>query len=765
MEIVINTHPKYRVLLQYGELEKGIGNLIGSLSAQKVAIITDSNVEKLYLRPLKESILKQGKSVCSYAFPAGEKSKTLQTVEKLYDFLCENNITRTDLIIALGGGVVGDTAGFVAATYLRGIKLVQIPTTLLAMVDSSIGGKTGINLKSGKNLAGSFYQPSMVVVDTKTLDTLPWEEWQNGIGEIIKYGAIKDKKLFELMEEGKLKERIEEVIFRCLNIKKQVVQKDTLDIGIRQILNFGHTLGHSIEKHSNYAITHGKAIGIGMVLMTKWAEERCFSEIGSADRIEKLLRIYNMPTSYDLSMKELWELATNDKKRKGNKITLVLIDEIGKWSLQDIDINKFLEYNFDAMVLSSFLQGKVIAPPSKSMAHRAIFCAILAKGTSTISNVVQSEDIQASIRVAEALGKKIERKNNNLIISDSENQKTKANVDCGESGTTFRFLLPILSALGKEMNITGKGRLGERPYDVLCTELEKKGASFDKTEGLPLQASGQLKSGEFHILGNVSSQYISGLLIALPILDGDSKIVLTTTLESSAYVDMTVECMKSFGVNVEKTDYGYFIKGSQKYKPATFRVEGDWSNAAFWLCAGVLNGEIEVQGLNENSLQGDKEIKRILLEMGGKIEKTPQGYKTERSELHGIDLDATEIPDLIPIVATVMSYAQGKSIIRNTQRLKLKECDRQKAIVDILTKQGVDIRLHNDAIEIIGNEEKIPASIDGHKDHRIVMSLAISAIKNSGTMILGSQAIRKSYPNFFLKFKKLGGKYVINMGE
>lgn len=766
MEIVINTQPKYSVLFRCGAINTGdIGSFIAPLSTQKVVIITDSNVSKLYLAKTKESISLQGKEVYCYSFLAGEESKSLETVANIYNFLCENTISRSDLIVALGGGIVGDTAGFVAATYLRGIKFVQVPTTLLAMVDSSIGGKTGINLKSGKNLAGSFYQPSMVIIDTQVLDTLPWSEWQNGIGEIIKYAAIKDKMLFELLEENKLKEHLDEIIIRCLKIKKSVVEKDTLDTGIRQILNFGHTLGHSIEKHSNYTIAHGKAVGIGMVLISQWAESKALTSNGTTKRIEKVLKLFEMPTNYNLPLEQLWQFATNDKKRKGNSITLVLLDEIGKFNLQDIPVQKFLEENTDITVLPSFLKGIIQSPPSKSLAHRAIFCAMLAKGESVISNIELSEDIKASIRVAEALGKSVEYKNSVLVISDDKRKEAKTDIDCGESGTTFRFLLPLISALGIDATIFGKGRLGERPYDVLCAELEKKGATFDKTEDLPLRASGQLSSGEFHIAGNISSQFVSGLLLALPLLMGDSKIILTTVLESSSYVDMTIECMRTFGAVVEKTCYGFFVKGSQRYKQATYDVEGDYSNGAFWLCGGVLNGEIEVQGLQKDSLQGDKDIIRILSEMGGKIEKTAKGYRATKSQLQGIDIDATEIPDLMPIVATVMAYAKGKSTIRNTQRLKIKECDRQKAIVDVLSQQGADIKLHGDIIEIIGKEELLSATTDGHNDHRIVMALAISAIRNGETTILGTQAVNKSYPNFFLQLKKLGGKYVINMGE
>lgn len=765
MVININTFPKYKVILQQNCISDGsMKAFLSDYRGKKAAIICDKNVEILYLEKVKSNLQQAGIDGYCYSFYPGEENKNLVTVEAIYDFLCKNNFTRTDVIVALGGGIVGDTVGFAAATYLRGIKYIQIPTTLLAMVDSSIGGKTAVNLKAGKNLAGCFYQPDKVIIDTEVLTTLANDEILNGIGEIIKYGAIMDKKLFSILEKGDINNK-EELIIRCLNIKKKIVEKDTLDTGLRQILNFGHTLGHAIERHSSYTISHGKAIGIGMVEITKWAEQRCLTKTGTAIKIANLLQKFNMPTEYALGLDELWEYAVNDKKIKGKSITLALIEEIGVMQLYQVEIDNFLNKGIDIEIKPSELKGKITAPPSKSMAHRAIFCAICSPNDCVIKNVDLSQDIQATINVAVSLGKKVNFNDGTLTLSGCIKKQSDVAIDCKESGTTFRFLLSILAVLGIETTITGCGKLGERPYDALAKQLSEKGAIFNKEAGLPLTIKGKITSGDFYMPGNISSQFISGLLLALPLLEASSKIILTSQLQSCSYVDMTIDCMKSFGVVIEKTAYGYYVEGNQKYTNSSYSVEGDYSNAAFFLCGAALNGKLEIMGLNKNSLQGDKQIINILQEMGADVKEISKGYKVKTNELKAIEVDAKNIPDLVPIISIVMAYAEGKSVIKNTKRLKLKECNRQQAIIDTLTKMDVSIKLDKDNLIINGSKKPNRGTFDSYNDHRMAMSLSIAALIGNEITIKGAEAVNKSYPNFYLDYKKAGGQYVINMGK
>lgn len=335
-KIHVETGKAYDVLVEKG-ISRQISKLIESEKYDKIAVITDEKVGKLYA----DQIASEVNAVAVLTFPCGEKHKTMDTVSDLLEKLARLKLTRGDLIVALGGGIVGDVVGFTAACFLRGIKFVQIPTTLLAMVDSSVGGKTGVNLTSGKNLAGAFHQPSAVLCDSDFLKTLPDEEIKNGLGEVIKYGCIEDKSLFEALEKGGLN-NIDEIISRCVSIKADIVSRDEFDNGDRQKLNFGHTLGHAVEKATDFKIPHGQAVGIGMVLITRWAEEKGLTKKGCANRIQNLLEKLGMPYEIDVDIKSLWQITSNDKKKRGKKLTLVLIKDIGESYLYETDADKLL---------------------------------------------------------------------------------------------------------------------------------------------------------------------------------------------------------------------------------------------------------------------------------------------------------------------------------------------------------------------------------------------------------------------------------------
>lgn len=317
--ITVLTQPNYNVTVA-----SGIIKLLKDIKSNynKTVVISDDVVFKLYGNLIDCD--------AQYCIKHGEKSKNLATYADVLNFLASQNLTRSDLIIAFGGGVVGDLAGFAAATYLRGVDYVQIPTSLLAMLDSSVGGKTAVDLPLGKNLVGAFYQPKAVLCDIDFLKTLPHSEMLNGMGEAIKYGAIFDKKLFEELQKNGLSNPID-IISRCVELKADVVARDTFDKGDRALLNFGHTLAHAIEKHSAYNIPHGVAVGIGMYLITDLSEKLSLSQSGTANSIAAALQNNKMPYTYDeASVYELFCLAANDKKRSGNDISLVYAEKIGK---------------------------------------------------------------------------------------------------------------------------------------------------------------------------------------------------------------------------------------------------------------------------------------------------------------------------------------------------------------------------------------------------------------------------------------------------
>lgn len=336
-------------------IERGLLSIIGRemkkiYSNKKIVIITDENLEVLYLDTVNQSLSEEGYHVDAIVIPPGEKSKSIKMLTYIYDCLSDFNITRSDMIIILGGGVVGDLGGFAAATYLRGVPFVQIPTTLLAQVDSSIGGKVAIDTDKGKNLVGAFYHPKAVFIDPDALETLSTKYFNDGMGEVIKYGAIRDRGLFERLEDFRnydnLNENIEDIIYTCCSIKKRIVENDERDTGERMILNFGHTIGHAIEKYYNYeGYSHGEAVAIGMYMITAKSEEKGITEEPCSERIKALLIKYNLPYCVDnVDKNVLKDTIKLDKKSSSGYIRLVMLKEIGDAILYKIEMKNIEDY-------------------------------------------------------------------------------------------------------------------------------------------------------------------------------------------------------------------------------------------------------------------------------------------------------------------------------------------------------------------------------------------------------------------------------------
>lgn len=338
----VNTGKRYNILIERGLLDK-VGELaLGVMNKCKAAIITDDKVDALYSDRLEKSLRDSGFETVKFVFPNGENSKNANTFIDILEFLAENRLSRSDAVFALGGGVVGDIAGFAASAFLRGISFVQIPTTLLAAVDSSVGGKTAIDLKAGKNLAGAFYQPKLVVCDPDLLNTLDKETFNDGCAEVIKYAAIRDAEIFDMMKDPD-KLDVEKIIRRSVEIKRDVVSEDEFDNGIRQILNFGHTFGHAVEKCSNFKITHGSAVAIGMAIMARGAAAKglCTSEYRAL--IEETVKKYGHGINTEYSAKELYEVLLSDKKIKNGSITLVIPRKPGECELIKASFEEALE--------------------------------------------------------------------------------------------------------------------------------------------------------------------------------------------------------------------------------------------------------------------------------------------------------------------------------------------------------------------------------------------------------------------------------------
>ena len=342
--VSVTASKSYNVIIGNGLLSN-----VGSYVAQfkkctKVAVISDSNVWPLYGNTVSESIISAGFQVCSFVFQAGEESKNGNTYLSILNFLAENQITRSDLLIALGGGVVGDIAGFAAATFLRGVGYIQIPTSLLAMVDSSVGGKTAIDLPAGKNLVGAFCQPKLVLCDIDALSTLPIEIFRDGCAEVIKYGILYDQELFNHLSIHGLDFDRESVISQCVALKSGVVAKDEFDTGERQKLNLGHTLGHGIEAQSNFTISHGRAVSIGMVLVSKASAALNICSESTYESILSVLKKFNLPTHTDCTSRMLYNSALSDKKRFGTTVNLIVPKSIGNCIIHTVPVTELMQF-------------------------------------------------------------------------------------------------------------------------------------------------------------------------------------------------------------------------------------------------------------------------------------------------------------------------------------------------------------------------------------------------------------------------------------
>lgn len=341
--VSVNASTSYNILIGNGLLDRCGELCLQVISPCKICIVSDDNVAPLYLERTEGSLKKAGFDTVSFVFKNGEGSKNTATLVELVEFLAENRLTRTDCLIALGGGVVGDMCGFAASIYLRGIKFIQIPTTLLSAVDSSVGGKTGVDLKAGKNLIGCFHQPSLVICDYSTLDTLPPKIFADGCAEVIKYGVINDRVFFDSLSVG-IRPQIEQVIESCVINKRNVVEADEFENGARALLNLGHTVGHAIEVCSDLSISHGSAVAIGMVIVTRAAVKMGLCPADDLNTLIKLLQKEGLPTECSFSPSQLVLVATADKKRKGDSITLVVPYSIGNTKLMKLPLSELEEF-------------------------------------------------------------------------------------------------------------------------------------------------------------------------------------------------------------------------------------------------------------------------------------------------------------------------------------------------------------------------------------------------------------------------------------
>lgn len=404
----------------------------------------------------------------------------------------------------------------------------------------------------------------------------------------------------------------------------------------------------------------------------------------------------------------------------------------------------------DKLIIPSRLSGSVDIPASKSVAHRLLIAAALADGESVITNIYPSADILATVGAMRALGAEISLEGDTARVKGITEPPAEAVIDCGESGSTLRFIIPIAAALGVKATFIGRGKLPERPITPYLEELPRHGASFEYAGTMPFAVSGKLTAGEYRIGGDISSQFITGLMLALSVIPGESRITLTTRLESRPYVDITVGCLEQSGCRVTADRKGFTVPGGRRLAPFTCAVEGDWSQAAFFEVANALGSSVRINGLNVNSYQGDKKILEICRDM----------VYNKNSVLSPFELDCSDIPDLVPILTVLACFCEGESRITNAARLRIKESDRLDAISRCLNGIGGKVTAYEDMLVIEGVKSLKGGTADSFNDHRIAMAMAVASAKCTAPLLIkGAECVAKSYPGFWEDFERLGGVF------
>ena len=412
----------------------------------------------------------------------------------------------------------------------------------------------------------------------------------------------------------------------------------------------------------------------------------------------------------------------------------------------------------NAKITPSNICGEIVAPPSKSYAHRILIAAYLSGKKVAVHNAGNSNDVLATLNALQSLGAEISETDGTVTVGRIA-IPTETKVDCNESGSTLRFLLPITAALGIRATFTGQGRLLARPIKELVDALNANGADIDS-----LTVNGKLRAGQYHIPANVSSQYITGLLFALPLLDGDSEIVFLGEPVSQGYIYITLDVLRQFGIRIATTDYGYAIKGNQVYTPpSNVTVDGDYSGAAFMLSLGAICGSVRVKGLNARTMQGDAAILNVLDKFGAKVTINDDCVSVAKNQLRAVSLDCENIPDLVQIISVVAAYADGVTTLRNVSRLRLKESDRIEAIINQLNAVGIRCDYSDGNLYIHGGKP-IGAILSGGNDHRTVMSATVLALAAKGeSVVVGIEPVNKSYTAFYNDISKLGGQINVDV--
>lgn len=810
------------IIIDYGIFHDFVANdLLENFPSSTYVLITDTNLAPLYLdsfqKVFKAESAKASSNarLLSYAIPPGENSKGRETKAEIEDWMLSEKCTRDTVVIALGGGVIGDMIGYVAATFMRGVKFVQVPTTLLAMVDSSIGGKTAIDVPMGKNLVGAFWQPSRVYIDLQFLDTLPTREFINGMAEVVKTAAIWDEAEFTALEEnaaailsavkskpcaerlGPIRHILKRIVLGSARTKAQVVSADEREGGLRNILNFGHSIGHAYEALLTPQVLHGEAVAIGMVKEAELARFLGVMRPDAVARLTKCIASYELPTS--LKDKKVVKLTAGkkcpvdvlldkmavDKKNSGTTKKIVLLSAIGQCYEPKASA---VEDRVIRVVLSPATRVKprvpddlnisVTPPGSKSISNRALVLAALGEGEVRIKNLLRSDDVEFMLSAVSGLnGATYSWENNGeVLVVNGKGGKLEASKEplyLGNAGTASRFLTSVVSlatpSTVSSTVLTGNARMQQRPIGPLVDSMRANGVEvkyLNKEGSLPVQvdAAGGFEGGVIELAATISSQYVSSLLMSAPYAKNPVTLKLVGGKPiSQFYIDMTVAMMASFGIHVERStteENTYHIpKGTYK-NPAEYEIESDASSATYPLAVAAITGTTcTVPNIGSKSLQGDSRFAvDVLQAMGAKVEQSD--YSTTVTgppigQLKAIPhVDMEPMTDAFLTASVLAAVADGTTQITGIANQRVKECNRIAAMKEQLAKFGVQCNELEDGIEIIGRPyQSLAEPADGiycYDDHRVAMSFSVLAvISPSPILILERECTGKTWPGWW----------------
>eukprot|EP00962_Isochrysis_galbana_P005286 scaffold1441_cov120-Isochrysis_galbana.AAC.15 len=685
------------------------------IKACRFVIISDQTVFGLYGQHLVDAFAAAGHTALTFEIKPGESSKNREYKEQIEDFMLSHRCMRDTCMVALGGGVVGDLTGFVAATFMRGVPVVQVPTSMMAMLDSSVGGKTAVNVPAGKNLIGAFHQPRRVCIDLELLRSLGQREIVEGLAEAIKMGCIRCAPLFDLMEEhvdaikALQPDLIHKVVTEAVRLKAEVVALDEKESGVRATLNFGHTIGHAIEGIASPKMLHGECVAIGCIYEAVLARDLGHLDPSAVGRITRAMKSYGLPVTCPkqyLVIDRLMAKMAVDKKNKAGRVRVTMLTSIGT-SIDDpqpVDtavIEALLSPKLTVQPAAKPPSGSVLVPGSKSISNRVLLMAAMGKGSCSIRGLLQSDDTQVMIAALQAMGAGpftwAERGAIlNLTGLGGKFRPPKEPIYLGNAGTAARFLTTcatLIKAAGASTVLTGDNRMKQRPISDLTSALAECGCAIDHIEpdtspsSLPLRvhATG-FPGGRIELSGKVSSQFVSSVLISAPYAQAAVELVLKEPPVSQSYIDMTVSLMAQFGVVVEREGNLVYRVPTKAYtNPTKVQVECDASSATYPLAmAAITGGTVTAETVGKASIQGDAAFALLLRDMGCTVKQTANnttvtGPRKKGDRLKAIDVDMEPLTDAFMTAVAVMATADGTSRVTGIANQRVKECNRIQA--------------------------------------------------------------------------------------